>query len=70
MDKMKLGSMTARGGFANEKSICQKFNNWQGDKEAQAWLTIMGYEIEKISSVQAVQIPTRIGKKDVKKFSK
>jgi len=26
MDKTELGSKTAKGGFANEKAICNKFN--------------------------------------------
>mgnify|MGYP001037016882 CR=1 FL=1 len=27
MNKTKLGSETAKGGFANEKAICRKFNS-------------------------------------------
>ncbi|MFH1612788.1 MAG: hypothetical protein ABIB46_03540, partial [bacterium] len=62
MTKTEIGSMIAKGGFANEKSICDKFNSWKEDKEAQSWLAIMGYKIEKIDSVKAIHIPTRIKK--------
>lgn len=68
MDKAILGSITAKGGFANEKAICKKFNAWERDKEAQKWLKIMGYDIKKLNSVEAIQIPTRIKKSDVSKF--
>ncbi|KAA0003821.1 MAG: hypothetical protein FE044_01055, partial [Thermoplasmata archaeon] len=62
MHDFELGSKTAKGGFANEKAICNKFNNWKTDREAQSWLEIMGYEIEKIDYVKAIQIPTRVKK--------
>ena len=68
MDKKELGSKTAKGGFANEKSICKKFNLWENDNEAQEWLRIMGYSIGKLSSVKAIQVPTRIKKTDLDKF--
>jgi len=68
MDKTELGSKTAKGGFANEKAICRKFNSWNKDKEAQEWLKIMGYDIKKLDSVKAIQVPTRIKKTDLSKF--
>lgn len=68
MNKTKLGSKTAKGGFANEKAICRKFNSWKKDEEAQEWLKIMGYNLMKIDSVQAIQIPTRIKKSEIEKF--
>ncbi len=68
MDKAKLGSKTAREGFANEKAICGKFNNWKEDKDAKKWLKIMGYDTKKINSVDAIQIPSRIKKSDLYKF--
>ncbi len=68
MNRTKLGSKTAKGGFANEKKICKKFNNWRNDREAQEWLKIMGYEINKIESVNAIQVPARIKKSDLIKF--
>ena len=68
MNKTELGSKTAKGGFANEKAICKKFNGWKKDKEAQEWLKIMGYDIKKLDSVKAIQVPTRIKKTDLSKF--
>lgn len=69
MNKIKLGSKTAKGGFANEKAICKKFNNWLADNEAKEWLEIMGYSIDKLNSVTALQVPTRIKKEELKKFN-
>ncbi|MDO8734610.1 MAG: type II restriction endonuclease [Elusimicrobiota bacterium] len=68
MNKTKLGSKTAKGGFANEKDICKKFNNWKKDTLAQEWLKIMGYQPDKVDSVNATQIPTRMKKADLCKF--
>jgi hypothetical protein len=68
MNKAELGSKTAKGGFTNEKDICKKFNNWKKDQEAQEWLKIMGYNIKKLNSVKAIQIPVRIKKNDLSKF--
>ena len=68
MNRADLGSKTAKGGFANEKVICRKFNSWKRDKEAQEWLKIMGYDIKKLDSVKAIQVPTRIKKSDLSKF--
>ncbi|GAB6183599.1 hypothetical protein [Thermodesulfovibrio hydrogeniphilus] len=62
MTKFEIGSSTAKGGFANEKEICKKFNNWKRDEEAKTWLKIMGYEINCIDSVEAILIPTRMKK--------
>ena len=62
MYDFQLGSKTARGGFANERAVCRKFNNWEKDKEARLWLQIMGYELKKIKNLKAIQIPTRIKK--------
>jgi len=68
MTTFEIGSATAKGGFANEKDICKKFNNWKKDSEAQIWLKIMGYDIEFIDSVEAILIPTRMKKEDVEKL--
>jgi hypothetical protein len=68
MNKTELGSKTAKGGFTNEKAICKKFNAWRKDKEAQEWLKIMGYDIKKLNSVKAIQVPTKIKKSDLSKF--
>lgn len=53
-DLIRIGSETAKGGFANEKVIAKKFINWKKDKEAQKWLVIMGYKLKKIKKVEAV----------------
>lgn len=66
--KQLIGSKTAKGGFANEKNICVKFNNWKDDLDAQKWLNIMGYTVSTIAKLQAIQIPTRISKKDYAKY--
>jgi hypothetical protein len=50
------GSLTAKGGFKNEREVAEKFNNWQTDKDAQAWLKTMSYNLEQIESVEAVII--------------
>jgi len=68
MYNFEFGSRTAKGGFANEKAICDKFNNWKEDEEAKLWLKIMGYDLSKIDYVKAIQIPTRIKKSDVRKY--
>ncbi|NVM55360.1 MAG: type II restriction endonuclease [Candidatus Helarchaeota archaeon] len=65
MTTFELGSATAKGGFANEKAICDKFNNWKKDNEAQLWLKIMGYDRRKIDSVEAIHIPTRMKRTDI-----
>jgi len=69
MNKSKLGSKTAKGGFANEKAICKKFNNWRKDDEAKEWLKIMGYNPARLDSVKAIRVPNRIKKEDAKKFN-
>jgi len=66
MYDLEFGSRTAKGGFANEKAICDKFNNWEKDKDAQMWLKIMGYDLNKIEYVKAIQIPTRIKREELK----
>lgn len=55
-DLIELGSQTAKNGFKNEQDIVDKFNNWQIDEDAQKWLLIMNYDIEKIEFVHAVVI--------------
>ena len=54
-DKSDLGSATAKGGFRNEDEIRDKFNNWKVDKDAAAWLKIMGHDLEEIKSVSAAK---------------
>ena len=54
MNKKILGSQTAKNGFANEREIADKFNNWKYDEESKKWLTIMGYDLKKIENVKAI----------------
>jgi len=55
-DLVKLGSQTAKSGFKNEKDIAEKFNNWKTDEDAQKWLGIMGYPLDQIEKVEAIQL--------------
>jgi len=68
MTTFEIGSATAKGGFANERAICGKFNNWRSDSEVKLWLRIMGYDPEKVDSVEAIQIPTRMKAEVVKRL--
>jgi len=63
-----FGSKTAKGGFASEKEIVKKFKNWKIDKEAQEWLKIMGYPLNKIQDLRVFHIPTRLNKKQKELF--
>jgi len=56
MDKIELGSQTARNGFRNEDDIVEKFNNWQQDTDAQQWLSIMNYNLNEIEYVEAIKL--------------
>ncbi len=60
--KQQQGSKTAKGGFANEHAIVNKFNNFNQDNDAKQWLAIMGYDVNKINELTAIQIPTRLNK--------
>jgi hypothetical protein len=62
MNKKEIGSMTAKGGFLNEKTICEKFENWSNDIDAKEWLKIMGYNPLKIQRLKAISIPPKISK--------
>ncbi len=53
--KVELGSATAKGGFQNEDEIRDKFNAWNSDSDARAWLEAMNYEITDIVSVAAAK---------------
>ena len=64
-----FGSKAAKGGFDNEIEVCRKFNNWQKDTEAQDWLTIMGFRLDKIDSVTAVNVPVSIRKEDLPTYN-
>ncbi|MEO1928641.1 MAG: hypothetical protein ABGX26_08155 [Nautiliaceae bacterium] len=58
----EFGSSTAKGGFASEDKVVEKFNNWKNDKEAQVWLKILGCRLEDIKEVRAIGIPPQINK--------
>lgn len=61
--KQLIGSQTAKGGFQNELDIVNKFNQFKTNNEAQLWLSIMGYDINAIENLVAIQIPTRLNRK-------
>ncbi len=56
MNLAERGSITAKEGFRNEDDIVEKFNDWKKDKEAQAWLILMKYNLSEIEYVEAVKI--------------
>lgn len=56
MDKIALGSKTAKDGFRNEYFVIDIFNNWKKEILAQEWLEAMGYKIEEIENVNAQKI--------------
>jgi len=56
MNLVERGSQTAKDGFRNEDDIVKKFNEWKKDKDAQAWLIIMKYNLSEIEYVEAVKI--------------
>jgi len=55
-DLVRIGSETAKGGFANEDKIAEKFNDWKRDEEAKKWLEIMGYKLNEVKEVKAIKI--------------
>lgn len=67
-EKQQLGSITAKGGFENETSVVDNFNNYQIDQDVQYWLSLMGYSHQTIQTLQAIQIPTRLNKKNMANF--
>lgn len=56
MDKIELGSNTAKGGFLNERWVINEFNQWKNSDLAKDCLIEMGYELDKIESVYAEKI--------------
>lgn len=59
------GSEIAKGGFNNEQEVADKFNNWKNDVDAQKWLEIMMYNLDKITSVKAEKIGGKGYKSDI-----
>jgi hypothetical protein len=68
MDKRTIGSLTAIGGFLNEVNICEMFQNYANDANAQNWLSVMGYDHSKIQDLTAIGIPPRISKSNATKL--
>jgi hypothetical protein len=68
MDKRTIGSLTAIGGFLNEVNICEMFQNYANDTNAQNWLSVMGYDHSKIQNLNAIGIPPRISKSNATKL--
>jgi len=58
-DLVRIGSETAKGGFANERDIAKKFEDWEEDKEAQKWLQIMDYDLKEIEKVEVIVLPNK-----------
>lgn len=56
MNKVELGSNTAKNGFKNENFVVNTFNNWQNNTLAQSWLKAMKYNLRDIQSVKAQKI--------------
>ncbi|WP_312845137.1 hypothetical protein [Campylobacter sp. MIT 99-7217] len=56
MDKIELGSKTAKNGFKNEIFVIETFNNWQSENLAQEWLKAMAYNLNEIERVEAQKI--------------
>lgn len=54
MNLVEKGSQTAKQGFKNEHTVCDKFNNWKNDEDAEKWLLIMDYDLNNIEYVKAV----------------
>ncbi|RAX57705.1 hypothetical protein CCZ01_05310 [Helicobacter monodelphidis] len=56
MDKVELGSKTAKDGFRNENFVINTFNDWENNNLAKEWLESMGYNLKEIESVKAEKI--------------
>lgn len=59
------GSEIAKGGFANEQKVADKFNDWKNDDDAQQWLRIMMYNLDEIEYVHAEKIGHKGYKSDI-----
>lgn len=60
-----IASLTAKGGFENEKEVAEKFTNWKTDRDAQQWLKIMMYELKDIITVEGIEYGSKGYKADV-----
>ena len=52
MNKIQLGSKTAKDGFKNEEDISNKFLNFLNDEDAKEWIEIFGLSLTKISNIK------------------
>jgi len=52
-DLVKVGSITAKQGFQNEKDVAKAFLDWENNKTTQEWLVIMEYNISNIEWIKA-----------------
>lgn len=60
----KWGSKTAKGGFDIEEIISKTFEKWENSPDAQDWLKVMNYDLEKIEDISA-RTPRGTGKADI-----
>ena len=51
---IQKGSQIAKSGYQTERWVCNKFNNWKKDKDAQKWLSLMGYNTKTLLALEAV----------------
>ena len=49
-----FGSQIAKNGFKNEAAVIAKFNSWKADTDSQSWLEQMGYDLKKITFIEAI----------------
>ena len=63
--KTENGRKAAKGGFAEERKIAERIENWRSDAEARQWLKKMGADAESIASVSAERIGGKGGKADI-----
>lgn len=59
------GREIAIRGYQNEQDVCDKFNNWKNDVDAQEWLKLMYYDLSEIDYVHAEKIGMKGYKSDV-----
>lgn len=62
MDKIKLGSKTAKDGFKNEEDVSNKFLNFLNDEDAKEWIEIFGLSLTKISNIKSSTLSPNIGR--------
>ena len=68
MDKIKLGSKTAKDGFKNEEEISKKFLNIFNDEDAKKWIKIFGISLPEIKNIHSFTLKPNIGRNDLNKM--